>query len=69
MTISTTETLAASLAKHDLSTDELETVTGGATIMSGVPNSMTTTFQRGPAPPPLRWSGGWSNPAIHMEAF
>jgi bacteriocin-like protein len=36
MTISTTETLAASLAKHELSTDELETVTGGTTIMSGV---------------------------------
>lgn len=69
MTISTTETLAGSLAKHELSTAELETVTGGATIMSGVPNSMTTTFQRGPAPPPLRWSGGWSNSVIHMEAF
>ena len=69
MTISTTDTLAASLAKHELSTTELETVTGGATIMSGVPNSMTTTFQRGPAPPPLRWSGGSSSSAIHMAAF
>ena len=52
-----------------LSTDELETVTGGATIMSGVPNSMTTTFQHGPALPPLRWSGVPSNSAIHMAAF
>ena len=56
-------------ANRELSIEELETIAGGATIMSGVPNSMTTTFQRGPAPPPLRWSGGWSNPAIHMEAF
>ena len=69
MTICTTETLAASLAKHALSTAELETVTGGATIMSGVPNSMTTTFQHGPALPPLRWSGVPSNSAIHMAAF
>ena len=69
MTISMTEMLATGLAKHELSTTELETVTGGATIMSGVPNSMPTTFQRGPAPPPLRWSGGSSSSAIHMAAF
>jgi hypothetical protein len=69
MTISMTEMLATGLAKHELSTDELDTITAGATIMSGVPNSMTTTFQRGSTLPPLRWSGGSPNSAIHMAAF
>ena len=69
MTISTTEMLATSLAKRELSTHELETITAGATIMSGVPNSMTTTFQRGPAPPPRIWSGGSLHAIAHMAAF
>ncbi len=71
MTISAIATVATNdiLAKQELSTDELEAITAGATIMSGVPNSMTTTFQRGPALPALRWSGGSPNSAIHMAAF
>jgi hypothetical protein len=69
MTISTTKTLASSMAKHELSTDELETITAGATIMSGVPTSMTTSFQNGPTPPPRIWFGGIPHNVIHTSAF
>ena len=71
MTVSTIETLASSdiLAQCELSTDELETVIGGATIMSGAPNSMTIAFQNGPTPPPRLWSGGSLNSVRHMAAF
>jgi hypothetical protein len=69
MTIFTNETLATCPAKHELSTDELDTVTAGATIMSGAPNSITTSFQNGPTPPPRIWSGGAPHGVIHMAAF
>jgi hypothetical protein len=55
--------------KHELSTAELETITAGATIMSGVPNSMTIAFERGPTPPSRIWSGGAPHGVIHMAAF
>jgi bacteriocin-like protein len=71
MTNSMIQTFATSdiLAQCELSTDELETVIGGATLMSGVPNSMTIAFQRGPNPPPRIWSGGAPHGVIHMAAF
>jgi hypothetical protein len=69
MTFSTTETLATSLAKHELSIDELETIAAGTPIMSGAPNSIQIAFQRGPTPPPRIWSGGAPHGVIHMAAF
>ena len=68
MTNSMIQTFATSLAKHELSIDELETIAAGTPIMSGAPNSIQIVFQRGPTPPPRIWSGGAPHGVIHMVA-
>jgi len=55
-------------ANRELSTRELEAVTAGGHLMSGLPNSMTLRLENLPPPPPRYWMGG-SVMAAALRAF